>query len=157
MPAAPSSLRRVSHALAWRRPTAVGNREMRVLFVAAELYPLIKTGGLADVAAVLPAALAMQGVDGRIALPGYAEALDRAVGRRRPIPLGPVVGRDDVALIAQLLDGRIGLAVAKAAFARKVREGLGAVWGYDADEIDAPDLFEGFCLESGDEACADEA
>ena len=36
---------------------------MRVLHVASEVYPLIKTGGLADVAAALPAALTRIGVD----------------------------------------------------------------------------------------------
>lgn len=43
----------------------------RVLFAVAELFPLIKTGGLADVAAALPAALAELGIDVRIALPAY--------------------------------------------------------------------------------------
>ena len=31
---------------------------MKVLHVAAEVFPLVKTGGLADVVAALPAALA---------------------------------------------------------------------------------------------------
>jgi starch synthase len=30
---------------------------LRILHVAAEIYPLVKTGGLADVVAALPAAL----------------------------------------------------------------------------------------------------
>ena len=34
----------------------------QVLAVTAELYPLIKTGGLADVTGALPAALAGQGM-----------------------------------------------------------------------------------------------
>ena len=34
---------------------------MRVLSVASEVYPLIKTGGLADVAGALPPALAPAG------------------------------------------------------------------------------------------------
>ncbi len=43
---------------------------MRVLFASSEVYPLVKTGGLADVAGALPAALAESGVDMRILLPG---------------------------------------------------------------------------------------
>lgn len=44
---------------------------MKALQVSAELYPLLKTGGLADVAGALPAALARQGVDLRVLLPGF--------------------------------------------------------------------------------------
>jgi len=48
---------------------------MRVLFASSEVFPLIKTGGLADVSASLPAALFNQGVDVRVILPGYREVL----------------------------------------------------------------------------------
>lgn len=44
---------------------------LRVLHVASELYPLLKTGGLADVTAALPAALIEQGADARLLLPGF--------------------------------------------------------------------------------------
>ena len=44
---------------------------MRVLSVASEAYPLIKTGGLADVVGALPAALAPHGVATTTLLPGY--------------------------------------------------------------------------------------
>lgn len=44
---------------------------MRVLSVASEVFPLIKTGGLADVAGALPAALARQGIAMRTLLPLY--------------------------------------------------------------------------------------
>ncbi|HET9068648.1 MAG TPA: glycogen/starch synthase, partial [Amaricoccus sp.] len=44
---------------------------MRVLSVASEVYPLIKTGGLADVAGALPPALARRGIEVRTLLPGY--------------------------------------------------------------------------------------
>ncbi len=44
---------------------------MRVLSVASEAYPLIKTGGLADVVGALPAALAHHGVAMTTFLPGY--------------------------------------------------------------------------------------
>jgi len=48
---------------------------MRVLFVTSEVAPLIKTGGLADVSAALPAALHEMGVDIRVLLPGYPQVL----------------------------------------------------------------------------------
>ena len=44
---------------------------MKVLAVASELFPLVKTGGLADVVGALPAALADQDIDVRTLLPGY--------------------------------------------------------------------------------------
>lgn len=43
----------------------------RVLSVASECVPLVKTGGLADVVGALPAALAHQGWDMRVLLPCY--------------------------------------------------------------------------------------
>ena len=54
----------------------------RVLFVASEAYPLAKTGGLADVCGALPAMLASLGVDVRVMLPGYPQALDLALDKR---------------------------------------------------------------------------
>ncbi|MEM7473312.1 MAG: glycogen synthase GlgA [Pseudomonadota bacterium] len=43
----------------------------KTLFVVSECAPLIKTGGLADVAGALPQALAAQGCEVRVLLPGY--------------------------------------------------------------------------------------
>ncbi|MCK5917898.1 MAG: glycogen synthase GlgA [Cocleimonas sp.] len=48
---------------------------MKVLFASSEVWPLIKTGGLGDVAYSLPQALQQQGVDIRIVLPAYQEVL----------------------------------------------------------------------------------
>lgn len=45
-------------------------RPLRVLHVGAEIFPLVKTGGLADVLGALPAAQALGGVDARVLLPG---------------------------------------------------------------------------------------
>ncbi len=45
---------------------------MKVLFVASEAYPLIKTGGLADVAGTLPIALKKSDIDVRLLLPNYS-------------------------------------------------------------------------------------
>ena len=48
----------------------------RLLFVASEAYPLIKTGGLADVAGSLPEVLRQQGMDVRLLLPAYQQVLE---------------------------------------------------------------------------------
>ena len=44
---------------------------MNVLQVSAEIFPLLKTGGLADVAGALPRALSQAGCDVRVLLPGF--------------------------------------------------------------------------------------
>lgn len=44
---------------------------MKVLFVATEATPLVKTGGLADVIGSLPQALRKLGIDARVVLPKY--------------------------------------------------------------------------------------
>ena len=44
---------------------------MRVLHVCSEIYPLLKTGGLADVAGALPVAQLRAGVDARVLVPGF--------------------------------------------------------------------------------------
>jgi len=54
----------------------------KVLFASSEVYPLIKTGGLADVAGSLPAALCALKQDVRIILPAYASVMDK-IGRVR--------------------------------------------------------------------------
>lgn len=48
---------------------------MKLLFVTSEAYPLVKTGGLGDVAYSLPVALQRADVDVRLLLPGYRELL----------------------------------------------------------------------------------
>ncbi len=48
---------------------------MRILQVCAEIFPLLKTGGLADVAGALPPVLRAQGADARVLLPGFAPIL----------------------------------------------------------------------------------
>jgi starch synthase len=50
---------------------------MRVLFVTPECAPLVKTGGLGDVSAALPAALRALGHEVDILLPGYSEVLGK--------------------------------------------------------------------------------
>lgn len=55
-----------------------------VLSVASECAPLVKTGGLADVAGALPGAMAGQGWALRTLLPGYPKVLE-AVGKGRTV------------------------------------------------------------------------
>ena len=57
---------------------------MKVLFVTSEIAPWVKTGGLGDVAAALPAALASAGVDVRVLVPFYP-ALRQALPAARTI------------------------------------------------------------------------
>ncbi len=63
-----------------RRSAAV----LRVLHVGAEIFPLLKTGGLADVLGALPAALVRAGADARVLLPAFP-ALEAALGGVREV------------------------------------------------------------------------
>lgn len=45
---------------------------MKILSVGSEVYPLVKTGGLADVLGALPSALAAEGIEVRTLVPGYS-------------------------------------------------------------------------------------
>ncbi len=58
---------------------------MNILFVAAEVAPFIKTGGLADVAGALPAALRAAGHDVRVVMPRYRELREKALPVTGPI------------------------------------------------------------------------
>jgi len=51
-------------------------REMKILFIASEVAPFSKTGGLGDVAGALPGALAELGHDVKVVTPRYAEVRD---------------------------------------------------------------------------------
>jgi starch synthase len=68
-------------------------KKLKVLFATSEATPLVKTGGLADVSAALPAALAGLGVDVRVLLPGYPQVLEslKTKGRAAALPSLPGV------------------------------------------------------------------
>ena len=67
---------------------------MRILYVTSEAYPLIKTGGLADVSGSLPAALRHLGEDVRLLIPGYRQVLAKLRNTRALLELKwlPMVG-----------------------------------------------------------------
>jgi starch synthase len=58
------------------------SRNLKVLFLSAEAAPLIKVGGLADVAAALPAELRRKGHDVRIVLPLHPALRSRVAGEK---------------------------------------------------------------------------
>ena len=91
-------------------------KELKLLSVASEIYPLIKTGGLADVTGALPAALADEGVAVRSLVPGYPSVLEK-------------LGKADVVqTFADLLGGTARLLAGTAA-------------GLDLLVLDAPHLY----------------
>ncbi len=65
---------------------------MKIAFVASEITPFAKSGGLADVAAALPLALHQLGHDLRVFMPLYGQI------RSKAYPLQPVLSIQDVAL-----------------------------------------------------------
>ncbi|MCA0434630.1 MAG: glycogen synthase GlgA [Proteobacteria bacterium] len=93
---------------------------MHVLSVASEVYPLVKTGGLADVVGALPAALKPHKVDMRVLVPGYPAVMaaltqgkvihgyDDLFGAAAKIIRGEVHGMDILAIDAPHLYDRPG-------------------------------------------------
>ena len=67
---------------------------LRVLYVCSEVYPLLKTGGLADVSAGLPPALAAAGADVRLLLPAFPSVVAGVTpeGAALPVPAGDSAG-----------------------------------------------------------------
>ena len=90
---------------------------MKVLHVAAEIFPLIKTGGLADVVGALPQALAGAGADVRLLLPGLPAIADAVLHPRTLFEFGPLFGAGRVALrLARLPFSRLPVYVVEAPY-----------------------------------------
>lgn len=69
--AATKASARASIKAAAKAPTKTPAKRLRVLSVASEMYPFVKTGGLADVVGALPAALRDWDVEVTSVIPGY--------------------------------------------------------------------------------------
>ena len=82
--------------------------KLPVLFATSEVAPLIKTGGLADVAGALPAALMHAGLDVRVLIPGYRQVLAgharQGTTARNYEHLSPDYLRDAIAQIDAFFD-----------------------------------------------------
>lgn len=111
---------------------------MNILFVTSEAYPLVKTGGLADVAGSLPQALLEHGADVRVVLPAYGSILKKVrVDRSRPLATTHHYGQDIRIFETSLpdTDARVWLVDCPVAFERLGNPYLdeyGAEWSDNA-------------------------
>lgn len=71
---------------------------MNVLSVASELYPLIKTGGLADVVGALPLTLKSHGIATRTLIPGYPGVMAAIAGATPCLEFDDLLGEQAVVL-----------------------------------------------------------
>ena len=65
---------------------------LRVLSVASEAFPLVKTGGLGDVTGALPLALIEEGITVRTLIPGYPIVIDKIGGARQVHTIADLFG-----------------------------------------------------------------
>lgn len=116
---------------------------MRLLHVASEIFPLVKTGGLADVVAALPPALQRAGSDVRLLLPGMPPMLDALAHPKRVADLGSVFGAGRV----QLVEGRLpGSALTAYVIDAPLLYRRGAGPYHDAQGAEWPDNLQRFGL-----------
>jgi len=71
---------------------------MRILHVCTEIYPLLKTGGLADVAGALPAAQVRSGCDARVLVPGFPALRAGILDQELVTELAPAFGAGTIRL-----------------------------------------------------------
>lgn len=116
---------------------------MRVLHICSEIYPLLKTGGLADVAGALPPAQARLGCDARVLVPGFP-ALRAGILEQTPVAeLAPIFGAQSIRLYRGVLPG--GATVAYVVDAPELYDRPGNPYA-DADNHAYPDNFQRFAL-----------
>ena len=78
---------------------------MKVLHAAAEVFPFLKTGGLADVMGALPQALVASGADVRLVLPGFPAFLQALQQPKLVCEIGAQFGAARVSLRRGMLPG----------------------------------------------------
>lgn len=90
---------------------------LKILFLAAEVVPFAKTGGLADVAGALPKALKEIGHDIRVAMPGYGFIDREKFGIKEFMPefSVPMNGQTDTASILETTIGTVPVYMVKSA------------------------------------------
>ena len=116
---------------------------MRVLHVAAEVFPLVKTGGLADVLGALPQALNNAGADTRLLLPGFPAVLQGLHHTRVVCELGALFGAARATLLfGQLAGSGVGAYVIDTPLLYR-REGNPYL---APDGLDWPDNLQRFAL-----------
>lgn len=77
---------------------------MNILSVASEVFPLIKTGGLADVAGALPLALRGKGIRMRTLVPGYPAVMQQLEHPVEVAALADLLG-EEARVLAVMHDG----------------------------------------------------
>ena len=106
---------------------------LKVLSVTSEAVPLIKTGGLADVAGALPAALAPHGVEVTTLLPGYPAVMQTLKRPRAIFTWNSLLGTSARLLAGKLAGGQPLLVLdAPALYAREgapYTDAAGLDWG----------------------------
>lgn len=116
---------------------------MKVLFATSEMFPLIKTGGLADVSGALPLALTHVGVDVRIVMPRYATLKAELIESETKIGNHEILGQPVKITRASLSTGHIVYLVDHPVFS--ARQG-NPYMGPDGNTWhDNPDRFGLFC------------
>ena len=89
---------------------------MRVLHVCSELFPLLKTGGLADVAGALPPALAPLGCDSRVLVPGFPAFMHGVTDKQLLLEVAPKFGATAIRLyLGKVPNSEISLYIIDAA------------------------------------------
>ncbi|MDO8392029.1 MAG: glycogen synthase GlgA [Actinomycetota bacterium] len=93
---------------------------MKALFVTSECYPLVKTGGLADVVGALPLALAPLGVETRVLLPAYPGVREQLTAARKIAAIPDLFGGPGALVAGTTAEGlQVWLVEAPHLFARK--------------------------------------